>query len=344
VLLLAPDDWTDTWLARSLSSHVLGRCWGRGHGRLEEAGLRTAPGIGMLVKALTRSQTERTRAVVFGRYSAEVLRLARAFRTMGTALIWLDAPSLNRITDREIRNFRSASDRLLLSDTTAIAQWRAYGVEAQAVSSPLCGRLEPRERAREALDLTPRARSIAIVLTDRALARALTSALNAFATLVARFASIDARIVVPPMHAATVGRMLESRPFGVRPQMIHLDLVGKNRSQLSGFDIVWSDDRFSCMVAAACGVPSVYVATASDGLLERSDARWWWQALSGSILHAESWQAAALVEQTELLIDSTPSRRERIADTPDRDGARDLERALGPWLATLPVSGAQPAR
>ena len=343
MLLLAPDDWTDTWLARSLSRSALDRCWGRGHGRLEDAGMRHTPALRMLVKALT--QTERTAAVVFGRYSPESVHLASAFRRLGTSLIWLDAPSLNRISEREARNFRALSDRLVLSDTTAIAQWRAHGVDAHGVSCPLSAKLEPRELAREALDLPPRARSIAIVLTDRAVTRALAPALDAFATLVAQFASIDARVVVQSTHAAAVSRALESRPFGVRPRMIHLDIVGKNRNQLSAFDIVWSDDRFTCIVAAACGVPSVYVASGSDSLLERADARWWWQALSASIIHAESWQTTTLVEQTELLIESAPSRRERIGDATrgESDGARDLARVLAPWLVTPPISAVQRA-
>jgi hypothetical protein len=211
----------------------------------------------VLVKALTRSPAERTAAVVFGRYSPESVHLAGAFRRLGTSLIWLDAPSLNRISDREAHNFRALTDRLVLSDTTAITHWRAHGVDAQSVSCPLSARLDPPDLARETLDLTPRARSIAIVLSDRAVTRALAPALDAFATLVAQFASIDARVVVASTHASVVSRVLESRPFGVRPRMIHLDIVGKNRSQLSAFDIVWSDDRFTCLVAAACGLPSV---------------------------------------------------------------------------------------
>jgi hypothetical protein len=80
-----------------------------------------------------------------------------------------------------------------------------------------------------------------------------------------------------------------------------------------------------------------------DSLLQRADARWWWQALSASIVHAENWQSTALVEQTELLIESAPRRRERIADSSrgEANDARDLARVLAPWLAAHPISAAQ---
>ena len=331
MLLLAPDDWTDTWLARALTREALGRCWGRGNGRLEQAGLRSTPRFKVIVNALTHSHRERTAAVVLGRYDAQAVHLARAFRKVGSALIWLDTPLLTHMSERETKQFRQLTDRLILSDTTAASKWRELGVDAHAVACPLVCDLVAREVARETLDLTPRARSIAIVLTDRSIEKALVPALDAFATLVAQFASIDARVILRSTHAPAVRHILESRPFGVRPQMIHLDLVGKNRNQLSAFDIVWSDDRFTCLVAAACGVPSVYVASSGDTLLSRSDSRWWWQALSASIMHAESWQTTSLVEQSELLIESAPSRRMRAKH--GSDGSKDLETVLAPWLS-----------
>ena len=342
MLLLAPDDWTDTWLARSLSRDSLTRCWGRGSGRLEQAGLRSTPALKVIVNALTHSRTERTEAAIFGRYDAQSVQLAKAFRKIGSALIWLDTPTLAHVGERETRQFRQLADRLILSDATASTRWRELGFDACVVSCPLSCDLDPRDIARETLDLTPRARSIAIVLTDRALEKALVPALSAFATLLEQFASIDARVIVRSAHAPAVRAILEARPFGGSPQMIHLDLVGKNRSQFSAFDIVWSDDRFTCLVAAACGVPSVYVASRGDTLLSRSDARWWWQALSASIMHAESWQTTSLVEQSELLIESAPSRR-RGQQSP-YGGGSDLARILAPWVTPTVSESPRQAR
>jgi lipid-A-disaccharide synthase len=147
------------------------------------------------------SRVRRPRAALLVNYSEFNLHLAPKLHAAGMRVLWYGAPQVWAWRASRARTLRGWIDRMAVMLPFEEPIWRAAGVDAHYVGHPAC-EMTPlgREKAREALGMTPFAAAVAVLPGSRPheVRRLIVPMLDAYERVRSDRASVDARVLLAP--------------------------------------------------------------------------------------------------------------------------------------------------
>jgi lipid-A-disaccharide synthase len=174
-------------------------------------------------------RTSRPRAALLVNYSEFNAYLAPKLHAAGVRVLWYGAPQVWAWRASRARALRGWIDRMAVMLPFEEPIWRAAGVDARYVGHPACETTPlDREKARDALGMTPFAAAVAVLPGSRPheVRRLIVPMLDAYERVRSDRASVDARVLLAPsLDVATLAwtrRLCSSRrvaTFDVDPSV-----------------------------------------------------------------------------------------------------------------------------
>ncbi|MGH7295346.1 MAG: lipid-A-disaccharide synthase, partial [Polyangiaceae bacterium] len=292
----------------------------------------------------------RPRAALLVNYSEFNGRLARRLRRAGVRVLWYGAPQVWAWRAGRVEALRRCVDRMALVLPFEERLWRSAGVDAHYVGHPA---LETpaldREAARAELDMTRTASAVAILPGSRPheVRSLLEPMLEAYETVRADRASVDARVLVAPsLDAATRGwvcELCERR----RVPTFDVDPLGGAMPLLRAFDAaLCASGTASLEAALSRAIPIVaYRVGLATELTARAFVRTPHYALPNVLLgrpqFAELLQRDAQADPLARALADAIDRRSALLDAcaeleglfgRERTPSRAVARMIAPWL------------
>ncbi|MGH7270070.1 MAG: lipid-A-disaccharide synthase [Polyangiaceae bacterium] len=150
---------------------------------------------------LRAARVRKPRAALLVNYTEFNMRVAPRLHAAGVPVVWYGAPQVWAWRPQRTRTLRRFVDRMAVMLPFEEALWRAAGVDAHYVGHPAVeGAVLDRASARIALGMTPYAAAIAVLPGSRPheVRRLLVPMLDAYESIRADRASVDARVLVAP--------------------------------------------------------------------------------------------------------------------------------------------------